>query len=185
MSDTNETIRFSRETLLTEELISQRLRGLALEIAAKYSGRRLLLIGVLKGSYILMADLSRALFAAGLTDLEIDFVQISSYESKTESSRNPKLTKDCDTDVFGRHVLFVEDIVDTGYSLAALHALFAARGAASIETFALLSKPSRREIEVPVDYTGFEVGDWVEGFGLDTDQLGRANPQIVKVTISS
>ena len=181
MPDTGETIKYSKETLLTEELISQRLRQLALEIAAKYSLRRLLLIGVLKGSYILMADLSRALFAAGLTDLEIDFVQISSYESKTESSRNPKLTKDCDTDVFGRHVLFVEDIVDTGYSLAALHTLFAARGAASIETFALLSKPSRREIEVPVDYIGFEVGDWVEGFGLDTKQVGRANPQIVRV----
>jgi len=78
--------------------------------------------------------------------------------------------------------MIVEDIVDTGYSLAALLALFAARGAASIETFSLLSKLSHREIEVEVQYIGFEVGDWVEGMGLDTNQSGRANPDIVKVT---
>lgn len=173
--------KFIRERLISEQQVAARLEELAAEIAEKYQGKRLLLVGVLKGAYVVMADLSRVLFRAGLTDVEIDFVQISSYGADTESSRNPRLLKDCDTDVFGRHVLFVEDIVDTGYSLAALHAIFSARGAASLETFALLSKPNRREIEVPVEYIGFEVGDWVEGLGLDTDQQGRANPDIVKV----
>ncbi len=175
---------FKREILLDKEVIKLRLRDLAAQIAEKYSGRNLILIGVLKGSFILMADLARELHSAGLTDLQIDFVQISSYGSDTESSRNPRLVKDCDEDVFGRSVLFVEDIVDTGYSLAALHAIFAARGAITIETFALLSKPSRREVAVAVDYLGFEVGDWVEGYGLDTNQYGRANPSIVKVSLT-
>lgn len=173
--------KFIREKLISAEKVSERLDVLAAEIAEKYSGKKLLLVGVLKGAYIIMADLSRALFRAGLIDVEIDFVQISSYGAQTESSRNPRLLKDCDTDVFGRHLLFVEDIVDTGYSMAALHAIFSARGASSIETFALLSKPSRREVEVPVEYIGFEVEDWVEGLGLDTDQQGRANPNIIKV----
>lgn len=173
--------KFIRERLISEQQIAARLEELAIEIAEKYAGRKLLLVGVLKGAYMVMADLSRALFRAGLTDVEIDFVQISSYGANTESSRNPRLLKDSDADVFGRHILFVEDIVDTGYSLATLQAIFSARGAASIETFALLSKPNRREIEVPVRYVGFEVEDWVEGLGLDTDQQGRANPDIVKV----
>jgi hypoxanthine phosphoribosyltransferase len=173
---------FIRETLISESEIRSRLEQLALEIAEKYQGERLLLIGVLNGAFVVMADLSRELFRAGLTDIEIDFVQISSYGSDTESSRNPRLLKDSNIDVSGRHILLVEDIVDTGYSLAALLAIFAARGVASIETFSLLSKPSRREIDVEVQYIGFEVGDWVEGMGLDTNQVGRANPDIVKVT---
>jgi len=173
---------FSRETLISESEIRSRLEQLAIEIAGKYQGKRLLLVGVLNGAYMVMADLGRELFRAGLTDIEIDFVQISSYGSDTESSRNPRLLKDCSVDISGRHIMIVEDIVDTGYSLAALLALFAARGAASIETFSLLSKLSHREIEVEVQYIGFEVGDWVEGMGLDTNQSGRANPDIVKVT---
>ncbi|MBI2310613.1 hypoxanthine phosphoribosyltransferase [Candidatus Collierbacteria bacterium] len=167
---------------MSESEIRSRLEQLAIEISQKYQGKRLLLIGVLNGAFVIMADLSRELFRAGLTDIEIDFVQISSYGADTESSRNPRLLKDCSVDISGRHIMIVEDIVDTGYSLAALLALFTARGAASIETFALLSKPSRREIEVEVEYVGFEVGDWVEGMGLDTNQSGRANPDIVKVT---
>lgn len=182
MPSTESKPEFIREVLISESEIRSRLEQLAVEIAGKYQGKRLLLVGVLNGAYMVMADLSRELFRAGLTDIEIDFVQISSYGSDIESSRNPRLLKDCSADVFGRHLLFVEDIVDTGYSLAALHAIFAARGATSIETFALLSKPSRREIEVEVQYIGFEVGDWVEGMGLDTQQFGRANPDIVKVT---
>lgn len=173
--------KFRREILLSEEQIKTRIDELAEEISRKYMGKRLLLIGVLNGAYVIMADLSRALFCAGLTDIEIDFAQISSYGEQTESSHNPRLLKDCSLDIFGRHILIVEDIVDTGYSLAALHAIFVARGAVSTETFALLSKPLRREVEVKVEYIGFEVDGWVEGLGLDTNQQGRANPDIVRV----
>ncbi len=172
---------FTRELLFSKDQVEARLEELALKIAQKYEGKGLLLVGVLNGAFIVMADLARALFQAGLTDIEIDFVQVSSYGSDTESSRHPRLVKDCSLDVYSRHVLLVEDIVDTGYSLAALQSIFAARGVASIETFSLLSKPSRREVEVSVDYIGFVVGDWVEGLGLDTNQQGRGNPNIVRV----
>lgn len=180
---TPEAKEFPRQILLSPELITARLDQLAQEISQKYPGQRLLLVGVLRGAFILTADLCRALYRAGLTDIEIDFVEITSYADKTESSRNPRLIKDVETDVTGRHILLVEDIVDTGYSLAALQALLSVRGIASLETFVLLSKPKRREIAVPVEYVGFEVSDWVEGYGLDTDQFGRANPAVVKVIV--
>lgn len=182
MTPLETTPKFIREVLIGEGEIRSRLEQLAIEIAKKYQGKRLLLVGVLNGAFMVMADLSRELHRAGLTDIEIDFVQISSYGQNNESSRNPHLLKDTSVDISGRHIIIVEDIVDTGYSLAALLAIFAARGATSIETFALLSKPDRREIEVDVQYIGFKVGNWVEGMGLDTNQSGRANPDIVKVT---
>ncbi|MBI2326363.1 hypoxanthine phosphoribosyltransferase [Candidatus Collierbacteria bacterium] len=173
---------FIREILLTAEQIQLRVKELSSEIAEKYRGQHLLLVGVLKGAFILTADLCRELHRAGLTDLEIDFMTISSYDDKIESSRNPRFTKDVDANVSGRRVLLIEDIIETGYSLAALQAIFLARGVASLETLVLLSKPHKREIEVPVEYIGFEVREWVEGMGLDTNQSGRANPDIVKVT---
>lgn len=184
MATAETTPKLRREILISGEIVQARLEELAIEIAKKYQGQRLLLVGVLNGAFVVMADLCRALHRAGLTDVEIDFVQITSYGNSTESSRNPRLIKDCSLDLFGRRVIVVEDIVDTGYSLAALLAIFAARGTTSLETFALLSKPSRREINVPVEYIGFEVNDWVEGVGLDSNQQGRANPNIVKVVDS-
>lgn len=173
---------FVREILLTAEQIQLRVKELAWEIAEKYRGQHLLLVGVLKGAFILTADLCRELHRAGLTDLEIDFMTISSYDDKIESSRNPRFTKDVDAIVSGRRVILIEDIIETGYSLAALQAIFLTRGVVSLETLVLLSKPHKREIEVPVEYIGFEVKEWVEGYGLDTLQDGRANPNIVKVT---
>jgi len=116
---------------------------------------------------------------------EIDLVSLTSYGGELESSRNPRVMMDLSTDISNRHVLLVEDIADTGYSLAALQKMFLDRGAASLETLVLLDKPSRREVQgVKLDYVGFEVNDWVEGYGLDTNQLGRGNPKIVKVLIS-
>lgn len=171
-----------REIQIAPEQIRARIGELADQIIEKYTGKRLLLLGVLKGSFVLMADLSRQLFLRGLDDVEIDFISITSYGPNTESSRNPRLIKDVEIDVTGRHVLLVEDIVDTGHSLAALQALLSTRGIASLETLCLLSKPSRREIQVPVEYVGFEVDFWAEGYGLDSDQYGRTCPGIVKVT---
>jgi hypoxanthine phosphoribosyltransferase len=176
------TSEFKREKLIGEGEINLRVWSLAKEIAEKYQGKNLLVVGVLKGAFILMADLVRDLHHHGLDDLEIDFVSLSSYGGDLESSRNPRVMMDLSTDISGRHVLLVEDIADTGYSLAALQKMLLDRGAASLETLVLLNKPSRREIKgVKLDYVGFKVVDWVEGFGLDTDQLGRGNPKIVKV----
>lgn len=177
-----ETQKFQRSELIDEGRINFRVWELSKEIAEKYEGKSLLVVGVLKGAFILMADLVRDLHHHGLDDLEIDFVSLSSYGGELESSRNPRVMMDLSTDITGRHVLLVEDIADTGYSLAALQKMLLDRGATSLETFVLLNKPSRREIRgVKLDYVGFEVEDWVEGFGLDTDQLGRGNPKIVKV----
>ncbi len=171
----------SREVIITPEQIRERIGELADEIAEKYKGKRLLLIGVLKGAFILTADISRELFNRGLDDVEIDFISISSYDKNTESSKNPRLLKDVDTDITGRHVLLIEDIIDTGHSLAALKTLLSNRGTASLETLCLLTKKIRREVQLPVEYVGFEVDVWVEGYGLDSNQYGRANPAIVKV----
>lgn len=177
------TKEFKREKLIGEGEIKLRVWSLAKEIAQKYKDKNLLVVGVLKGAFILMADLVRNLHHHGLDDLEIDFVSLSSYGGELETSRNPRVMMDLSTDISCRHVLLVEDIADTGYSLAALQKMLLDRGALSLETFVLLDKPSRREIQgVKLDYIGFEVDDWVEGFGLDTDQRGRANPGIVKVT---
>lgn len=173
---------FKRETLLTQEQIQSRVKELAWEIGEKYRGQSVLLVGVLKGAFMLTADLCRELHRVGLTDIEIDFMTIASYDDNIESSRDPRLSKDVDAAVSGRHVILVEDIIETGYSLAALQAIFLARGVASLETLVLLSKTHKREVDVLVDYIGFEVFDWVEGYGLDTRQQGRANPDIVKVT---
>jgi hypoxanthine phosphoribosyltransferase len=176
------TREYKREKLIGEGEIDLRIWSLAKEIAEKYKGKNLLVVGVLKGAFVLMADLVRDLHHHGLDDLEIDFVSLSSYGGELETSRNPRVMMDLSTDISGRQVLLVEDIADTGYSLAALQKMLLDRGAASLETLVLLNKPSRREIKgVKLDYVGFEVEDWVEGFGLDTGQRGRGNPKIVKV----
>jgi len=174
-------VEFFRERLFSAEDIRNRIHEIALEIAQKYSGQRLLLVGVLKGGFMVTADLARELHKAGLTDIEIDFVSLSSYGDATESNRSPHLLKDVDTNVLGRSVLLVEDIADTGYSLAFLQAMFQSRGVTSLETFALLSKPSKHDVEFQIDYLGFTCDDWVEGFGIDTAQTGRGNPDIVRV----
>ena len=167
------------EKHITEEQIKKRVNQLAEQISKDYKGKELLLVGVLKGAVPFTADLMRGLYENGFDDMEVDFIDVSSYGKGTESSRQPRIVKDLEEDIEGRHVLIVEDIVDTGYSFDTLLRMLNARNPASLKTCALVSKPARREKQVPIDYLGFKVEDkWLEGYGMDTDEKGRGYPFI-------
>ncbi|MDQ3485086.1 MAG: hypoxanthine phosphoribosyltransferase [Actinomycetota bacterium] len=153
-------------TLITEEQIQRRVAELALDIAQDYDGLDLLLVGVLKGAVMVMADLSRALNR----HLEMDWMAVSSYGSGTTSSGVVRILKDLDTDITGRHVLIAEDIIDTGLTLSWLVANLESRGPASVNICTLLRKPDAQRMSVDVKYVGFEIpNEFVVGYGLDYD----------------
>jgi hypoxanthine phosphoribosyltransferase len=166
------------KTLLTSDQIAQKVHTLAQAITRDYQDKEVILVSILKGSFIFLADLVRELYVQGL-DVQVDFMGIESYGKDTESSKNPRITHDLTANILGRHVLIVEDIVDTGYSLDALIRLLTERRPASLKSAVLLSKQSRREITILPDYLGFEVEGWIEGYGLDTNQKHRGNPDII------
>jgi len=150
--------------LLTEKEILDRLRELAAEIDRDYAGKDPLLVGVLKGAVMVMADLSRFLHQP----LQTDWMAVSSYGSGTKSSGVVRILKDLDRDVTGRHLLIVEDIVDSGLTLSWLMANLNSRGAASVEVCTLLRKPDAAKVEVPLRYVGFDLpNEFVVGYGLD------------------
>ena len=156
--------------LLTEDQIQKRITELADEITAVYAGKQPLLVAVLKGSILFMADLIRALPIAN----SIDFLATSSYGAATESSGVVRILKDLDDSVEDKDVLIVEDIVDSGYTLHYLRDLLLARRPASLRIVTLLSKPARRLIDVPIDWIGFDIPDeFVIGYGLDYDEHYR------------
>ena len=167
-----------KRVLLTEEVIKKRVQEMAEQISADYVGvsnEDFILVGVLKGAFILMADLTRRLTVPH----RVDFMALSSYQNTTDNSGTVRLIMDTRADIAGCHVLIVEDIVDTGYTLTYLQRLFKARKPASLRTCTLLSKPARREVEVKVDYLGFEIPDaWVVGYGLDFADRFRTLPYI-------
>ena len=159
-----------REILITEDEIRGRLAELAREIDSDYRGRNPLLVGVLKGAVYVMSDLSRAMNI----DLEMDWMAVSSYGSGTESSGVVRILKDLDTDVSGRDVLIVEDIIDSGLTLTWLSENLRSRGAASVEICTLLRKPTRLKSDVFAKYIGFDVpNEFVVGYGLDYDERYR------------
>ena len=162
--------------LLTADQIQQRVAELAVEIDRDYADMDdLLLVGVLKGSVMCMVDLSRAL----QRPLAMDFIAISSYGQTTQTSGVVRVLKDLDADIGGRHVLIVEDIVDSGLTLAYLRASLQRRGPASLRICALLNKPGRREATVHVDYVGFDIpNEFVVGYGLDYAEQYRNLPYI-------
>jgi hypoxanthine phosphoribosyltransferase len=168
------------ERAVTEVLIDeQRLRGrvaeLGEEVSADYQGRDLLLVGVLKGAVFFMADLMRQL----TVPCEIDFMAISSYGASTDSSGVVRILKDLDINIEGRHVLVVEDIIDSGLTLSYLIRNLEAREPATLEVCALMTKPERREIDVPVRYVGFEIPNrFVIGYGLDFAERYRNLPYV-------
>ena len=152
------------EILIEGDRLQKRVAELGLAISRDYAGRELLLVGVLKGAVFFMADLMRRLTVR----CELDFMAISSYGASTHSSGVVRILKDLDVNIEGRHVLVVEDIIDSGLTLSYLMRNLEARGPASLEVCALLTKPDRREIDVPVRYVGFEIADrFVVGYGLD------------------
>ena len=164
--------------MISAERIASRVAELAAEIDSDYADAdELLILCVLRGGYIFSADLSRAL----TIPRSIDFIALSSYEG-TSSSGGVRLIMDARVSLTGRHVLIVEDILDSGQTLAYLMRLFEARGPASLRTCVLVRKP-QPDIEVPVDYLGFDIPDeWVVGYGLDYDDKYRALPYIGRLT---
>jgi hypoxanthine phosphoribosyltransferase len=162
--------------LISEEEIQTRVAELAAEISADYEGADdLVMVGVLKGAFVFLADLSRKLTIPRM----IEFIAISSYGSGSRSSGAVRLVMDVRGNIEGKHVLIVEDIVDTGHTLKYLIGMLESHRPASVKTAALVRKAERAEVEVKVDYLGFDIGDeWVVGYGLDYAEQNRTLPYI-------
>ncbi len=164
-----------QEILATTKQIDQVLDKMARRISADYSGRDLLLIGILKGAFIFLADLARRLTIPH----SVDFMSLSSYGATATASGEVRIIMDLRTFIRDKHVIIVEDIVDTGYTLQYLQHLLEARRPASLRSCVLLSKPDRRLVNVKIDYLGFEIPDqWVVGYGLDYADRFRTLPYI-------
>ena len=163
------------KAIITREDIAKRIDELAAQIRRDYRGKNPLLIGVLKGSFVFLSDLVRAMNIPA----EIDFVRLASYGAGTESSGKIKLVKDIETPIKDRHVLIVEDIVDRGLTVRFLLDYLSFRKPASLKLCTLFDKPSRRKVEVPIDYRGFTIPDaFVVGYGLDCNEQYRYLPDL-------
>jgi hypoxanthine phosphoribosyltransferase len=161
--------------IVTEEQLQARLKELAAQVEKDYEGRDLLLVGVLKGAVMAVADFSRAL----QRHIDMDWMAVSSYGSGTKSSGVVRILKDLDRDITGRNVLIIEDIVDSGLTLSWLKANLESRGVGSVEILSILRKPEAAKVEVDVKYVGFDIPkDFVIGYGLDFDEKYRNLPFI-------
>ena len=161
--------------MLTEEQLRSRVKEIALEVDERYQGKRPLVVGILKGSIIFYSDFIRHLTCP----VELDFMAVSSYGSGAVSSGKLNIKKDFDRDVKGRDVIIVEDIIDSGFTLANLKALLLERGAASVIIVTLLNKAERREYDIAPDYNCFDIeNEFVIGYGLDYNEMYRSLPYI-------
>lgn len=161
--------------MLTEEQLRTRVKEIAQEVDERYQGKRPLVVGILKGSIIFYSDFIRHLTCP----VELDFMAVSSYGSGSVSSGKLKIKKDLDRDVKGRDVIVVEDIIDSGFTLANLKALLLERGAASVIIVTLLNKAERREYDIAPDYNCFDIeNEFVIGYGLDYNEMYRSLPYI-------
>ncbi len=167
------------DQMISAKSIAARIETLARTIEDHYAGvDKLVVVGLLRGSFIFIADLVRELHM----DIEVDFIEASSYGNAMVSSREVRIVKDLSGEIAGRHVLVVEDLVDTGFTLSHVVALLRARGPASLRTIALLDKPARRETDFRADWIGFEIPDeFVVGYGIDYGQRNRNLDHIGKV----
>ncbi|MFO7152717.1 MAG: hypoxanthine phosphoribosyltransferase [Bacillota bacterium] len=165
-----------KEILITEEEIKKKLKELGEKITQDYRDKDdVLIVGVLKGAVLFIADLIRHIDLP----VKLDFMAVSSYGASTESSGIVRILKDLDQDVEGKNILIVEDIIDSGLTLSYLYNMLKSRKPASIKICTLLDKPSRRKVRIPVDYLGFEIPDYfVVGYGLDYDEKYRNLPFI-------
>jgi hypoxanthine phosphoribosyltransferase len=163
------------DVLVDAEKLQRRVRELGEEVSDAYRGKDLLLVGVLKGAVFFVADLMRGMDIP----VEVDFMAVSSYGSATDSSGVVRILKDLDTAIEGRHVLIVEDIVDSGLTLQYLMRSLSARNPASLEVCALLTKPERRKVDLPIRFVGFEIPDrFAIGYGLDHAERYRNLPYV-------
>ena len=161
--------------LISEEEINQKIQALADEISGEYEGKELTVVGILKGASLFMCELVKRI----TVPVYIDFMQAASYGGATESSGTVNIKKDLDDSIQDKHVIIVEDIVDSGRTLAFLGKFLESKGAASIRYCTLLDKPERRVVDLTVDYIGFEIPDkFVVGYGMDYDQKYRNLPYI-------
>ncbi len=167
------------DQMISAKSIAARIEDLAAEITESFSETdKLVVVGLLRGSFVFIADLVRELELP----VEVDFLEASSYGDSTESSREVRIMKDLRGKIEGRDVLVVEDIVDTGHTLTAVTSLLKSRDPRRLETIALLDKPSRREVDIKASWTGFEIPDeFVVGYGIDFAQRNRNLPFIGKV----
>jgi len=164
-----------REVLIPEADIQRRVREIADQISNDYQGTEPILVGILKGSIVFMADLMRAI----RIPVQMDFMRAASYGSETQSSGMVRVTKDMELPILGRPVILIEDIVDSGLTLAYVKGLLEGRGAASLKICALIDKSERREQAVSVDYCGFQVKEgFLVGYGLDCNEEYRNLPEI-------
>ena len=175
MTDTHYVI----DPMITAKAIAARIEALADEIAADFAGtEKLVVVGLLRGSFVFIADLVREIDLP----VEVDFLEASSYGDAMESSREVRILKDLRSGIEGRDVLVVEDIVDTGHTMKHVLGLLKARKPHKLRSIALLDKPTRREVDVKADWTGFEIPDeFVVGYGIDYAQRNRNLPYIGKV----
>lgn len=163
------------EVLVSREQISEMVKRLGRRISEDYAGKELVLAGVLKGGFIFLADLMREISIP----VDMDFIAVSSYGESTRSSGVVRIIKDIDLDVVGKHVLIVEDLVDTGLTLRHLKDLFNTRGPKSVKICTAFDKPSRRKVEIEVEYNGIEVPDkFIVGYGLDYAGRYRNLPDV-------
>jgi hypoxanthine phosphoribosyltransferase len=165
--------------LFTEDQIQQRVAEVGAQISRDYAGHDLLLVCILRGGVVFLADLMRHI----TVPCHLDFMAVASYDVGTRSSNHsPRILLDTREDILGRNVLLVEDIVDSGYTFDHLLKLLGTREPASLKVCALLNKPTRREVEVPIHYLGFEIPDeYVCGYGIDADEMYRNLPYIASV----
>lgn len=163
------------EVLVSEEQLREKVTELGAQISRDYEGKDLLLVSILKGAVVIMADIMRAV----TIPCAIDFMQVSSYGSGTTSSGLVKIIKDLDQDLSGKDLLIVEDVLDTGITLSNLVPMLKMRNPNSVKICAILDKPSRRKADIKADYTGFEIPDaFVVGYGLDYDEKYRNLPYV-------
>ncbi len=161
------------EILVQQDDLAHRVEELGEQISAEYEGRSLLLVGVLKGAMFFLSDLMRRL----TVEVEVDFMAVASYGSSTSSSGVVRILKDLDASIEGRDVLIVEDIVDSGLTLSYLRRTLKAREPLSLEVCALLTKPARRKVDLPIRYVGFEIPNrFAIGYGLDFEERYRNLP---------
>ena len=172
-------MKYRIENLIDKETVEKRIKELAREIEKDYAGEEVYCVGLLKGSVIFLSDLVKEINSPVI----IDFMSVSSYGSETVSSGDVKILKDTDLDLRGKHVLIVEDIIDTGLTLEHVIRYFKeSKGVKTLKTCTLLSKPERRKVNIDIDYVGFDVPDkFVIGYGLDYDQKYRNLPYIAVV----